>query len=297
MTPEAIDSALRQIRDALEALAPVLGGSDDQPQWQSAPVPRQDSEAALARIADLERQLAARDEFIATIAHELRNPLTPLLFQARVITARLGAANSAEPATPDWTLNQVRRLEHQLRRVTEVLDRLLDLSRLSSGRIDLRLEDVDLSEVMRDVISGFEAELAMSECEVRFGPAAPLVGVWDRMRIEQIGRNLLSNAIRYGAGRPIEIRIEGDESFAVLEVRDHGVGIDKPHQQRIFERFERGHVDRRGGGFGVGLWIVKSICLALGGTVSVESEVGKGATFTVILPRKRQAQHDRTGAQ
>ena len=288
MTPEAIDSALRQIRAALDALAPVIGEARSVPGTPSADSTLHDA-AARARIAELERQLAARDEFLATIAHELRNPLTPLLFQARVISARLASTSLSEPASPDWTLSQVRRLEQQLQRVMEVLDRLLDLSRLSSGRIDLRIDVVDLVEVVRDVIGSFQAELAMSECEARLVQSGPLEGLWDRMRLEQICRNLLSNAIRYGAGRPIDIRIEGDEVFAVLEVCDYGVGIERQHQERIFERFERGPVDRRGGGFGVGLWVVKNVCLALGGTVSVESEVGKGAKFVVILPRKRDA--------
>jgi signal transduction histidine kinase len=286
VTPEAIDAALRQIREALDALAPVIGDARTASQRESSGS-RLGGEAPDARIAEFERQLAARDEFIATIAHELRNPLTPLVFQARVITARLASPNSTESVSPDWVLTEVRRLEHQLQRVTEVLDGLLDLSRLSSGRIDLRLEDVDLGEVLRDVISGFQAELAMSECEVRLEHTGPLVGLWDRMRIEQVCRNLLSNAFRYGARRPIDVRIEGDDAFVVLTVRDYGVGIDRQHQQRIFERFERGSVDRRGEGFGVGLWVVKSICLALGGTVSVESDIGKGAKFVVILPRKR----------
>jgi len=286
VTPEAIDSALRQIRAALDALAPVIGDARSVPGARSADSTLHDA-AARGRIAELERQLAARDEFIATIAHELRNPLTPLLFQARVISARLASTNLSEPASPDWTLSQVRRLEQQLQRVMEVLDRLLDLSRLSSGRIDLRIDDVDFVEVVRDVIGSVQAELAMSECEVRLEQTGSVVGLWDRMRLEQICRNLLSNAIRYGAGRPIDIRIDADEVFAVLEVCDYGVGIDRQHQERIFERFERGPVDRRGGGFGVGLWVVKNICLALGGTVSVESEVGKGARFVVILPRKR----------
>jgi signal transduction histidine kinase len=296
VTPEAIDTALRQIRAALDALAPVIGNGPGTLPPESSDSPLHHT-AASARIAELERQLAARDEFVATIAHELKNPLTPLVFQARVISARLASPNSAEAATPDWTLSQVRRLEHQLQRVTEVLDRLLDLSRLSSGRIDLRLENVELGEVVRDVIRSFQAELAISECEVRLEQTGPLLGLWDRLRIEQVCRNLLSNAIRYGAGQPIDVRIEGDELFVVLEVRDHGVGIDKQYQERIFERFERGPVDRRGGGFGVGLWVVKNICLALGGTVSVASEVGRGAKFVVILPRKRPAQHDGSAAQ
>jgi signal transduction histidine kinase len=286
MTADAIESALRQIRAALDAVAPVLGDTAPAAQTQSTDSALHDP-AARIRITELERQLAARDEFIATIAHELRNPLTPLLFQTRVITSRLASPKSSDQATPGWILSQVSRLEHQLQRVTEVLDRLLDLSRLSSGRIDLRIENVDLGEVVRDVIASFEAELAMSECEVRLEQTGPIVGSWDRMRIEQVCRNLLSNAIRYGAGRPIDIHIEGDELFVVLEFRDHGVGIDKEHQERIFDRFERGPVGRRGGGFGVGLWVVKNICLAFGGTVSVASEVGRGARFVVTLPRKR----------
>jgi two-component system OmpR family sensor kinase len=295
VTPEAIDAALRQIRAALDALAPVIGDARQEPRAQSTDASLPD-ELARGRIAELERQLAARDEFVATIAHELRNPLQPLLFQTRVITARLESPKSTEAVTPDWIASQVRRMEYQLQRVTEVLDRLLDLSRLSSGRIDLRIDDVDLGEVMREVVASFQAELAISECEVRLEQTGPMSGLWDRMRIEQVCRNLLSNAIRYGAGQPIDIRIEGNELFAILEVRDYGVGIDKQHQQRIFERFERGPVDRRGGGFGVGLWIVKNICLALGGTVGVESDVGKGAKFVVILPRTRDARTDRVGA-
>jgi signal transduction histidine kinase len=295
MNREAIDAAIRQIRDTLDALAPL--GESEQP----STVPPTDAfldgdGAAPARIAELERQLAARDEFLATISHELRNPLTPLLFQTRVIAARL-ASDPTQPPSPDWIISRVRRLEHQLQRVNEVLDRLLDLSRLASGRIDLRLEEVNLTDVLRDVIASFEPELAIAACEVRFEANQPVVGRWDGMRIEQICRNLLSNAIRYGASRPIDVRIDGDDFFAVLEVRDYGVGIDPQHQQKIFERFERGAVDRRGGGFGVGLWVVKNICLAFGGTVSVESEPGKGAKFVVILPRNRGRREERTTAR
>jgi signal transduction histidine kinase len=295
LTPETIEAALRQSRAALDALTPVIGEARPAPRSESTDSPLE-TEAAGARIAELERQLAARDEFIATIAHELRNPLTPLVFQARVITARLGSPNLAEPASPEWIMNQVRRMEHQLQRVTEVLDRLLDLSRLSSGRIDLRIDEVELGELVRDVIGSLQAELAISGCEVRLEQTGPQVGLWDRMRIEQVCRNLLSNAIRYGAGKPVDIRIDGDELFALLAVQDYGVGIDKQHQERIFERFERGPVDRRGGGFGVGLWVVRNICLALGGTVSVESEVGSGTRFVVVLPRKRELPQDRAGA-
>jgi signal transduction histidine kinase len=287
MNPESIDAALQQIRATLRALAPVIEAIDATRLRTSGPGEVVDEDAPETRIAELERQIVVRDEFIATVAHELKNALTPLLFQTRVITTTVAAPPASLATNPDWTLTQARRLERQMHRVVEVLDRLLDASRLSSGRIDLRPDNVNLGEIVRDVIAGFAAELDAARCEIEFHEAPNVTGMWDRMRVEQISRNLLSNAIRYGAGRPIEISVDGDDLFAVLEVRDHGIGIDKDDQQRIFERFESRHADSRSGGFGVGLWIVKNICLAMEGTISVDSDSGKGARFVVVLPRKR----------
>jgi signal transduction histidine kinase len=112
-------------------------------------------------------------------------------------------------------------------------------------------------------------------------------GSWDVLRIEQICRNLVSNAIRFGAGRPIDVAVGADPECATLEVRDHGVGIAPTLHTRIFERFERG-AEQRSGGFGIGLWVVKSVCVAMGGTVAVESDLGEGACFTVRLPRRHE---------
>jgi signal transduction histidine kinase len=105
------------------------------------------------------------------------------------------------------------------------------------------------------------------------------------MRVEQVVTNLLSNAIKYGAGRPVEVAVSGDDLLARLTIRDHGIGIPLEHQARIFERFERAVSDRHYGGLGLGLWIVRQIVDALGGSIIVESEAGKGSTFTVNLPR------------
>jgi signal transduction histidine kinase len=246
------------------------------------------------QIAVLEREVSARDEFIATIAHELRNPLNPLTFQTRILLDKLGGAAGVDR---DWTLSQVRRFEQQLQRVLVTLDRLLDVSRLSSGRIDLNLELVNLGAVMREVIASFEGELTAARCEVRLRDAGGASGQWDRLRLEQVCRNLLSNAVRFGAGRPIDVGIDADDQFAVLEIRDHGVGIEREHQQRIFERFERVRAARRTGGFGVGLWVTRMICTALGGTVNVESELGQGARFTVVLPRQHSDDLSRSPRQ
>jgi PAS domain S-box-containing protein len=237
------------------------------------------------RLQELQQAVAARDEFIATVAHELRNPVAPLMFQLRLAIEKSERTVAAgESVSAEWVQSQLRRIEQRLHRLLETLDRLLDVSRLSTGRIDLQPEPTNLTLAVREVIGTLEAEVAVARCTITVDELAEATGSWDRLRLEQICRNLLSNAIRFGAGRPIEIVVDADEDFATLQVQDHGVGIEPDHQMRIFERFERG-MEPRSGGFGVGLWVVKSICVAMGGTISVESHPGAGARFTVILPR------------
>ena len=243
------------------------------------------------RLQELQEAVAARDEFIATVAHELRNPIAPLMFQLRLAiekSEQIVATGGGVPA--DWVQSQLRRVEQRMHRLLETLDRLLDVSRLSTGRIDLQLEPINLAVVVREVISTLEAELAVARCELRFSEQGDPLGWWDRMRLEQICRNLLSNAIRFGAGQPIDVAVTADDDSVTLEVRDHGVGIAPQQQARIFERFERGTA-QRSGGFGIGLWIVRNTCVAMGGMVWVTSEPAEGACFTVRLPRRNDRAH------
>ncbi len=240
-----------------------------------------------SRIQELQRAVAARDEFIATVAHELRNPISPLMFQVRLSIDKAEQMDrSGEPVSADWARAQLRRIEQRLHRLLETLDRLLDVSRLSSGRIDLELDEVDLVESVRDVLLSFEAELAVAKCEMKVTMPASVLGRWDRLRLDQICRNLVSNAIRFGAGRPIHVTVEADNDVATLRVRDYGIGISADKQEVIFERFERGPDATRSGGFGIGLWMVRTVCTAMGGSITVESAVGVGATFAVRLPRR-----------
>jgi signal transduction histidine kinase len=283
----------------LRPSAPGQGAAAEAP----APLPlRQSSDADDAarmsvrvRLQDLQQAVAARDEFIATVAHELRNPIAPLTFQLRLALEKAEQIASGGESVPvDWVQSQLRRVEQRLHRLLETLDRLLDVSRLSTGRIDLQPEPVNLAHTVRDVLSTFEAELAVSRCELSFSQRGETTGLWDRVRLEQICRNLISNAVRFGAGRPIAVMVAGDADFVTLEVCDHGVGIAPDQQARIFERFERGSAPRSGG-FGIGLWLVRSICVAMGGTISVVSEPGEGACFTVMLPRS--ARDSSTGSE
>jgi len=275
-----IDGAARteqtgSLSSALEALEQVAASS------------RADAaeRAALEhRVHELTHALALSDEFLSTLGHELRNPLAPLYMQAQYL---LDAVRQGEPKalTSDWMVPQLEGFCRRLQKFLEMLNRIMDVSRMSAGQLDLELEQVDLVEVVREVSANFERELNAARSELRLDLPPRLVGKWDRMRVEQIFTNLLSNAIRYGASRPIEVRAGGDREQIELSVKDDGVGIPEEHLPRIFERFERAGKTRSSGGFGIGLWTVRQSCLALGGHVSVKSRPGEGSEFTVVLPR------------
>ena len=255
-----------------------------------------DSEAAVQalrdaeqRIADLQRQLAVQDEFASALAHELRNLLAPIVMQAEYLAD--AARQAEEPLPTAWLNPRMEGLCARMRKFVETFDRIMEASRLTAGHIDLRLEDVDLSALVREISAGFEREASTARSVLTVEAPPQLVGRWDRLRLQQICTNLISNAIRYGAAHPIEVSVSGDGEWATLRVRDHGIGISDADQQRIFERFERGGQQRNPGGFGIGLWIVRENCRALGGEVTVQSRLSEGSTFTVRLPTQRRTHH------
>lgn len=226
----------------------------------------------------------AREEFLSIASHELRTPLTPLELQL----ASVQRALRADPAriSPAKLLEKVNVAARQVERLQHLVSDLLDLSMLTAGDLVIHREAVDLAAAARDAAQRSREALARAGCELHLSIDGPVQGWWDWARIDQVLSNLLSNAIKYGAGRPIDLVIEGDDSAARIIVRDRGIGIAADQQARIFGRFERGVSDRHYGGFGLGLWIVKQILDALGGTIAVESAPGKGSTFTVTLPRR-----------
>jgi signal transduction histidine kinase len=231
-----------------------------------------------------EEAVRARDEFLSIASHELKTPLTSLGLQADsllVAARRLDAAPLAHKA------EVVRR---NVGRLTGLVARLLDISRISAGRLELDLSEVDLAEVAREVVEKFEDEAARSRTAVRLAAPAHLVGRWDRLRLDQVLTNLLANAIKYGPGKPVEMVIEDRLGRAHVTVRDQGIGISPEDQARIFERFERAVSRRHYGGFGLGLWIVRQLVETMGGTVRVESTPDAGATFEVELPLDQAAE-------
>jgi signal transduction histidine kinase len=234
----------------------------------------------------LEREIATRDEFIATIGHELRSPLSPIYMQVQALLKTM-TSTKAETVSVDWVVPQIERLSRRLDGFREVLNRVLDVAHMSTGRVQLFLEDVDLAEVARDAVSSVERELSASGSALTWGIAAPVIGQWDRIRLEQIVINLVSNAIRYGAGQPIVLDAWQDDGTAHFSVRDHGIGIAPENQRRIFERFERLDGSHAPNGLGIGLWIARRLAIALGGDIQVRSILGQGSSFTLRLPVRR----------
>lgn len=246
--------------------------------------PTEQVRALEARIRDLEEELRIRDAFIVAAAHELRNPVSPLALQVqRLQNAARTAVDGSVSA--GWLSAQLDTFARRLGRFISALNRILDVSKMRSGAIDLVPEQVDLSELTREVTAGFERELAASRSVLTLLASEAVTGHWDRLRLEQIVSNLVSNAIRYGKSGPITVRVEADEGRAVLVVEDRGIGVSPEDRVRIFERFERGEAGDRSG-FGIGLWVVRKLCLAMRGDVQVESRTGGGSTFTVTLPRR-----------
>jgi signal transduction histidine kinase len=222
------------------------------------------------------RAVALRDEFLSIAGHELNTPLTTLKLQLTTMAAR-----AHEPAQ---LANRVQSVHRQVDRLVRQVGTLLDVSRLSAGRLILERERLDLAALTREVAGHLAPQEGAEGCITLEAPEClELEG--DRLRLEQVVGNLLSNALKYGAGRPVEVRLVSEAGQARLSVRDQGIGIPPEHHARIFERFERAVSTRHFGGFGVGLWIVREVVHAHGGSVRVESASGQGATFIVELPR------------
>jgi signal transduction histidine kinase len=230
-------------------------------------------EAERTARAAAEEAVRAREEFLSIASHELRTPLTPLFLQ-------LGAMRRMADAS--WAV----RLDTALRqteRLSRLITNLLDVGRIGTGRFQLDREELDLEPLVRGVVDRCAEELRRAACDVT-QQTEPVRVAADVLRMEQVVLNLISNAIKYAAGTPLSVKLSRDGAHAVLVVRDQGIGIPPGSHERIFDRFERAVPSKEYTGLGLGLYIARQIVEAHGGAISVDSEAGKGAAFTVRLP-------------
>jgi signal transduction histidine kinase len=231
---------------------------------------------------EAQEAIRVRDEFLSIASHELKTPLTPLQLHLHRLQRTVASAGG-ETVPTEQVARVVDVAQRQTRRLARLVNELLDISRIRLGRLELHREQMNLGEVVREVVARLADEPTWLAGQHTLHVEGAVTGWWDPSRLEQVVGNLLSNAVRYGQGKPVDVTVREREGAAWLVVRDRGIGIAPEALQRIFERFERA-ASRNYGGLGLGLYITRQIVEAHGGTISVESELGVGSTFTVKLP-------------
>jgi len=242
------------------------------------------SVGAFLDVSPLRNAIHVRDDFLSIASHELKTPLTSIELN---ITSLLRSFKTGRIARipPEEIERRLLATWRDSKRLATLINDLLDVSRISVGRLVLERTDLDLRALITDIVSRFEDQATAAGCPVTIETPQAAPGFWDRNRLDQIFTNLISNAIKYGRGKPITVVIESTPETARISVSDQGIGIALEDQLRVFRRFERavaaGHLE----GAGLGLWIVKQLVEAHGGTIAVISALGQGATFKVELPK------------
>lgn len=233
-------------------------------------------------VAELREAVRARDDFLSIASHELRTPLTTLTLGAEHLIRLVDKGTAPEPAQ---LRARAERIHAQGRRLERLVGTLLDVARIAQGRVQLFPEELDVALVVRDQVERLRESAARSGSELTVEAPGPLLGRFDRTRLEQIVDNLVANAIKFGRGQPIRVALESSDEAIRLIVRDQGLGIAKEDRARVFERFERAVSERHYGGLGLGLWVTRQLVEAMGGSVFVTGELGQGSTFIVEWPR------------
>ncbi len=235
-----------------------------------------------ARLFESQQEaVRTRDEFLSIASHELKTPLTSLKLQVQLLGKTLA---KLEPALRERLHTYLEQSVKSVDRIAHLVDDMLDISRISAGRLTLQKEKFDLSQLVNEISDRLMPLLQQSKCELHFGASESVLGQWDRFRIDQVATNLITNAVKYGAGAPIEVHVKQEDDHASISVRDHGIGIAKEYHEKIFQRFERLSSNSSVAGMGLGLYIARQIVEMHGGNILVKSEPGQGAEFEVQLP-------------
>ena len=253
---------------------------------------RREQEVLLAQLqvtqGELEHAVRMRDDFMSIVSHEVRTPLNGLILETQLRKMHL-ARDNASAFTLDKMKAMVERDERQIQSLIRLIEDMLDVSRIRTGKLSIRPGQFDLSRLVSTLVETFAPQISAAQSSVNLSADSPVVGLWDEFRIEQVVSNLLTNALRYGAKSPIDVSVYVEGENAIVEVRDQGIGISEENQQRIFQQFERVSAKHAVAGLGLGLFISEQIVAAHGGKITVQSALGEGAVFRVSLPLAQNA--------
>jgi two-component system OmpR family sensor kinase len=258
-------------------------------QTETPPLQALEDEASELRqqVETLRQSMRARDDFIAIAAHELRNPMTPIVGVAELALIAARKDNKC----PARVILLLERLQRFVQAYVQRATKLLDVSRLESGNLQLEPGATDLSHLVLSIVHRYEAEAAHQHCALEHDIEADISGWVDPLALEQVIDNLVSNAVKFGAGKPVTVRLRSDGGFACLEVRDSGIGMSIDQQERIFGRFEQIVARHDGSGFGLGLWIASRLVAAMDGRINRVKPSGRG----INLYRNVASRGRRTG--
>lgn len=243
---------------------------------------RQEQEATQAK---LQHALVMRDEFMSMVSHEMRTPLNTLYLETQLRKMQLERGNMAAFG-PEQLQRMVARDDRQIQSIIRLIDDMLDVSRMRSGKLSLRPGWVELSGLLRRVVQDLTPQAITAGATITLDAATPVSGWWDEFRIEQIVVNLLTNALRYGCERPVSVKLTVDQDWARVDVRDCGSGIAPEHHAKIFEPYERGVGSDGPAGLGLGLYISRQLAEVHEGSLTLESKPGEGSVFSLTLPRR-----------
>ncbi len=234
--------------------------------------------------ASLAAAVRARDELMSICSHELRTPVTSMKLSTQMVLRDLQKENPPE-ISGDRIRKIIEQSDRQLDRLTRLIEEMLDFARISGGKLLVRPEHFDLTQMVSETIERMRPQFEAASCPLSLTLNERVTGHWDSFRLEQVLTNLLSNSLKYASKKPVEVSLRQDREHAILSIHDHGIGIPEADQQRIFQPYERAVSVYNFGGLGLGLYISAQIVQAHGGTIEVQSKKGNGATFTVILPK------------
>ena len=241
---------------------------------------RRRAEMERVELAKAEEAIRLRDEFLSLAAHELKTPLTVLQLQLDTLHNRMDESGMRTAA-------KLQRASQSSERLANLVESLLDVSRIATGRFELDVKEFDIVECVENVVDGLRPSAEKARCDLTVDTRESVVGAWDRLRLEQALTNLLANAIKYGAGKPIAVLVRRHGSDVMLQVRDHGPGVPETELERLFRRFERAHSIRNFGGLGLGLYFIQAIVDAHGGSVTAQNMPDGGARFQITLPLRK----------